>query len=232
TPPQSLRTPSPPIVCDPGFTPSPSDFEATSAEEQPCISRLRPAKRPVSQEELDKEDDLAFYKEIEVKEIEAKAKAKAKAKKGKGKARDDDGPFKLGPIPDEVKERLYAIHANFKRQVEGLAVEIGKSPHLLFSLIVLRQQPGSLVKDPDTHAELMKLMLEWYTAKYGMYVEEKKMDGTFKKVIVKAQQDFVHLAKLNHKYKGLHCFGFIINLQPDHTNRTFSSMWGATPAFK
>ncbi|KAG6904085.1 hypothetical protein DXG01_012723, partial [Tephrocybe rancida] len=224
-------------------------------------------------EELDEEDDVVFGKEIE-------AKAKAKAKKGKGKARDNNGPFKSGPIPDEVKERLYAIHANFERQVEELAAEIGKSPHLLFSLLGEtplptrrattpwgayqawygvhreRKKPndmpkeewagivsfeynkycdenlGPLSKDPDACADLLKPELEWYAAKYGMYTEEKKTDGTFNKVITKAQQDFVHLAKLNHKYNGLHCFGFIVNLQPDHTNRTYSSMWGATPAFE
>ncbi|KAG6904773.1 hypothetical protein DXG01_007285 [Tephrocybe rancida] len=276
-PSESPCTPSPPIVHDPGFTPSPSDFETTSAEERLHISQLRPAKRPVSQEELDAEDDLAFQKEIEA---EAEAKAKAKTKKGKGKVRDVDGPFKSGPIPDEVKERLYAIHADFERQVEELAAEIGKSPHLLFSLVGEtplptccattpwgayqawygvhgeRKKPsdmlkeewtkivsfkynkycndnlGPLSKDPEARAELLKLMLEWYTVKYRMYTEEKKADRTFTKVITKVQQDFVHLAKLNHKYNGLRCFGFIVNLQPNHTNCTFSSMWGATPAFE
>ncbi|KAG6904266.1 hypothetical protein DXG01_011299, partial [Tephrocybe rancida] len=190
-PSQSPRTPSPPIVHDPGFTPSPSNFETTSAQERLHIS-----------EELDEEDDVVFGKEI-------KAKTKAKVKKGKGKARDNNGPFKLGPIPDEVKERLYTIHANFKRQVEELAAEIGKSLHLLFSLLVLKEEwarivsfeynkycdenLGPLSKDPDARADLLKPELEWYAAKYGMYAEEKKTDGTFNKVITKAQQDFVHL---------------------------------------
>ncbi|KAG6905901.1 hypothetical protein DXG01_017035 [Tephrocybe rancida] len=234
-PSQSPHTPSPPIVRDPGFIPSPSDFEATSAEEQRHISWLRPAKRPVSQEELDKEDDLAFYKEIKAKEIKGKVKAKAKAKKGKGKARDDDGPFKSGPIPNEVKERLYAIHADFKRQLEELSLVLKEDWTKIIAFKYKKycnDNLGPLSKDPDTCAKLMKPMLEWYAAKYGMYVVEKKTDGTFKKVIAKAQQDFVHLAKLNHKYNGLHCFGFIISLQPDHTNHTFSSMWGATPAFE
>ncbi|KAG6913262.1 hypothetical protein DXG01_008332, partial [Tephrocybe rancida] len=244
-PSQSPRTLSLPIVRDPGFTPSPSDFEMTSAAEQLHISRQR-----------------------------------QKAKKGKGKARDDNGPFKSGPIPDEVKEHLYAIHANFERQVEELAAEIGKSLHLLFSLVGEtplpsrcamtlwgafeawygvhgeRKKPddmlkeewteiiafkynkycdnnlGPLSKDPDACTKLMKPMLEWYATKYGMYAEEKKTDRTYNKVITKAQQDFMHLAKLNHKYNGLHCFGFIVNLQPNHAGCTFSSMWGATPAFK
>ncbi|KAG6913187.1 hypothetical protein DXG01_008905, partial [Tephrocybe rancida] len=264
-PSQSPCTPSLPIVHDPGFTPSPSDFETTSAQERLHISRLHPTKCPVSQEELGKEDDVVFGKEIETK-------AKAKAKKGKGKARDNNGPFKLGPIPNEVKGHLYAIHANFERQVEELAAEIGKSLHLLFSLLGEtplpthcaitpwgtyqvwygihreREKPnnmpkeewagivsfeynkycdenlGPLSKDPDTCAELLKPELEWYAAKYGMYAEEKKTDGTFNTVITKVQQDFVHLAKLNHKYNGLHCFGFIVNLQPDHTNRTYSRL--------
>ncbi|KAG6912647.1 hypothetical protein DXG01_013118, partial [Tephrocybe rancida] len=156
-PSQSPRTPSLPIVHDPGFTPSPSDFETTSAQERLRISRLRPAKRPVSQEELDEEDDVVFGKEIE-------AKAKAKAKKGKGKARDNNGPFKSGPIPDEVKERLYAIHANFERQVEELAAEIGKSPHLLFSLLGETPLPTRRATTP------------WgaYQAWYGVHGERKK----------------------------------------------------------
>ncbi|KAG6904144.1 hypothetical protein DXG01_014047 [Tephrocybe rancida] len=39
-PSQSPHMPSPPIVCDPGFTPSPSDFEMTSAAERLHISQL------------------------------------------------------------------------------------------------------------------------------------------------------------------------------------------------
>ncbi|KAG6904326.1 hypothetical protein DXG01_010901, partial [Tephrocybe rancida] len=127
SPSESPCIPSLPIVHDPGFTPSPSDFETISVEEQLHISCLH----PVSQEELDAEDDLAFHKEIMA---ELEAKAKTKTKKGKGKERDVNGSFKLGPIPNEVKERLYAIHADFERQVEELTAEIGKSPHLLFSL--------------------------------------------------------------------------------------------------
>ncbi|KAG6905998.1 hypothetical protein DXG01_016382 [Tephrocybe rancida] len=199
---------------------SPSDFEMTK---------------------LDEDDDVVFQKEIEAM---AEAKAKAKTKKGKGKARDNNGPFKLGPILDEVKERLYAIHANFERQVEELAAEIGKLPHLLFSLLgetplpthhpttpwgayqvwygvhgerkkpndMLKEEWARIVsfeynkycnenlsplsKDPDARTELLKLKLEWYAAKYGMYAEEKKTDGTFNKVITKAQQDFVHLLNM------------------------------------
>ncbi|KAG6913363.1 hypothetical protein DXG01_007379, partial [Tephrocybe rancida] len=57
--PPALRLPSPssPIVLDPGCTPSPSDFEATRTAEQLAVSRMRPEKRPVSQEEVDEEDD-------------------------------------------------------------------------------------------------------------------------------------------------------------------------------
>ncbi|KAG6904279.1 hypothetical protein DXG01_011195 [Tephrocybe rancida] len=194
-----LSQPSPEDDKEDGKTPLPPSTQPCRALPLPSQSPRTPSP-PI--EELDEEDDVVFGKEIE-------AKAKAKAKKGKGKARDNNGPFKSGPIPDEVKERLYAIHANFERQVEELAAEIGKSPHLLFSLLVLKEEwagivsfkynkycdenLGPLSKDPNARAELLKPELEWYAAKYGMYAEEKKTDGTFNTVITKAQQDFVHL---------------------------------------
>ncbi|KAG6904612.1 hypothetical protein DXG01_008636, partial [Tephrocybe rancida] len=83
--PPTLRLPSPssPIVLDPGCTPSPSDFEATRTAEQLAISRMRPQKRPISQEEVDKEDDQEFEEEIQ-------AQLNPKGKKGKGKTSKAD----------------------------------------------------------------------------------------------------------------------------------------------
>ncbi|KAG6903806.1 hypothetical protein DXG01_014756 [Tephrocybe rancida] len=42
----------------------------------------------------------------------------------------------------------------------------------------------------------------------------------------------MRLGDMAYKYNGVHCFGFIVNLQPDHTGRTGTAMWGATPAFE
>ncbi|KAG6904807.1 hypothetical protein DXG01_007031 [Tephrocybe rancida] len=128
--PPALQLPSPssPIILDPGCMPSPSNFEATRTAEQLAVSQMHPEKRPVSQEEVDKEDDQEFEEEIQ-------AQLNPKGKKGKGKTSKVNGPFKSGPVPNQAKERAFAIHAEFEKQIQDLAAEIGKAPQLLFSLV-------------------------------------------------------------------------------------------------
>ncbi|KAG6912085.1 hypothetical protein DXG01_000779, partial [Tephrocybe rancida] len=84
-PPLQLPSPSSPIVRDPGCTPSGSDFEAMTAAEQLLFSRMRPEKRPVSQESLDEDDEQAFEQDFQAEETYAQL---AKGKKGKGKKSD------------------------------------------------------------------------------------------------------------------------------------------------
>ncbi|KAG6904805.1 hypothetical protein DXG01_007034, partial [Tephrocybe rancida] len=230
-----------PIVLDPGCTPSPSNFEATRTAEQLAVSWMCPEKRLVSQEEVDEEDDQEFKEEIQ-------AQLNPKGKKGKGKTSKVNGPFKLGPVPDQAKERAFAIHMEFEKQIQDLATEIGKAPQLLFSLPVSSQDWAKLLaeertkyckdelgdkwKDPDAVAELFAPIVAWHKEKHGAYVDEMKVEGTFNKVVGKVQHEFMCLGDMAYKYNGVHCFGFIINLQPDHTGRTGTAMWGATPAFE
>ncbi|KAG6912980.1 hypothetical protein DXG01_010659, partial [Tephrocybe rancida] len=258
--------------------PSGSDFESTMAAEQLAISRMRPAKRPVSQESLDEEDEQVFEEEAQAEELDAQL---AKGKKGKGKQSDAKGPFKSGPIPDEAKQRAFAIRAAFEKQIQDLAAEIGKAPQLLFSLMgegpLLSRCPptrwgayeawygvhreikktkdiaspqewtkivsterdkyckaelGDKWEDPDAVATLFEPFMAWHLEKHETYVEELKLEGTFDKVVNKVQHEYMRLAETAFKYNGVHCFGFIVNLQPDHTGRTGSAMWGATPAFQ
>ncbi|KAG6913101.1 hypothetical protein DXG01_009667 [Tephrocybe rancida] len=131
-PPLQLPSPSTPIVRDPGCMHSRSDFEATMAAEQLAISWMRPGKRPVSQESLDEEDNEAFEEDVQAEKLQAQS---AKGKKTKGKKSNVEGPFKSGPIPEQAKQRAFAIHANFEKQIQDLAAEIGKAPQLLFSLV-------------------------------------------------------------------------------------------------
>ncbi|KAG6912093.1 hypothetical protein DXG01_000721, partial [Tephrocybe rancida] len=74
--------------------------------------------------------------------------------------------------------------------------------------------------------------MAWHVEKHETYVEDLKLEGTFDKVIGKVQNEYMRLAETAFRYHGVHCFGFIVNLQPDHTGRTSSAMWGATPAFE
>ncbi|KAG6912185.1 hypothetical protein DXG01_016658, partial [Tephrocybe rancida] len=131
------------------------------AAEQLAISRMRPAKRPVSQESLDEEDEQVFEEEAQAEELDAQL---AKGKKGKGKQSDAKGPFKSGPIPDEAKQRAFAIRAAFEKQIQDLAAEIGKAPQLLFSLV---GEGPLLSRRPPTR---------WgaYEAWYGVHGEIKK----------------------------------------------------------
>ncbi|KAG6905019.1 hypothetical protein DXG01_005598 [Tephrocybe rancida] len=48
---------------------------------------------------------------------------------------DPEQTLKLGPVPDQAKEHAFAIHAEFEKQIQDLATEIGKAPQLLFSLV-------------------------------------------------------------------------------------------------
>ncbi|KAG6906233.1 hypothetical protein DXG01_015049 [Tephrocybe rancida] len=241
-PPPPLRLPSlssSPTVHDPGCTPSPSNFETTRAAEQLAISQMRPAK-------LDEEDEQVFEEEAKAQFAKGK-KGKGKGK-GKGKNSVVEGPFKSGPIPNQAKERAFTIHANFEKQIQDLAVEIGKAPHLLFSLVASSQDWNRIVaaerdkfckdnlgdkwEDPEALTKLFEPIMIWHLEKYETYVEELKLEGTFDKVIGKVQHEFMHLADTAFKYNDVHCFGFIVNLQPDHTGCTGSAMWGETPAFE
>ncbi|KAG6904422.1 hypothetical protein DXG01_010047 [Tephrocybe rancida] len=100
-----------------GCTPSRSDFESTTAAEQLAISQMRPAKRPVSEELQDEEDEQAFEKDFQ--------EQTAKGKKGKGKKSNIEGPFKSGPIPEQAQQRAFAIHASFEKQIQDLATTSG-----------------------------------------------------------------------------------------------------------
>ncbi|KAG6913402.1 hypothetical protein DXG01_007072 [Tephrocybe rancida] len=227
--------------------PSGSDFESATAAEQLAISRMHPAKHPVSQELLDEEDEQVFEEEAQAEELDAQL---AKGKKGKGKKSDAKGPFKSGPIPNEAKQCTFAIRTAFEKQIQDLAAEIGKAPQLLFSLMgegpLLSRRPptrwgtfeslsterkkyckaelGDKWEDPDAVAMLFEPFMAWHLEKHETYMEELKLEGTFNKVVNKAETAF--------KYNGVHCFGVIVNLQPDHTGCTSSAMWGATPAFQ
>ncbi|KAG6913625.1 hypothetical protein DXG01_005514 [Tephrocybe rancida] len=268
-PPLQLPSPSTPIVRDPGCMPSGSDFEATTAAEQLAISRMRPGKRPISQESLDKEDDEAFKEGVQAEKLQAQS---TKGKKSKGKKSNVKGPFKSGPIPKQAKQCAFAIHANFEKQIQDLAAEISKAPQLLFSLVgegpllshhaltrwgafkvwygvhgeikkpknmspqdwtklvsdehtkYCKDNLGDEWEDPEALATLFEPIMAWHVEKHKTYVEDLKLEGTFDKVIGKAERAF--------RYHGFHCFGFIVNLQPNHTGCTSSAMWGATPAFE
>ncbi|KAG6906287.1 hypothetical protein DXG01_014751 [Tephrocybe rancida] len=261
-PPLRLPPPSSPIVCDPGCTPSRSDFESMTAAEQLAISRMRPAKRPVSEESQDEEDEQAFEKDFQ--------EQTAKGKKGKGKKSNIEGPFKSGPIPEQAKQHAFAIHASFEKQIQDLAAEIGKAPQLLFSLVgegpsLSRHAPtrwgafeawygvhgemkkskhtctdfqlvspqewtklvatehdkyckanlGDKWEDPEALATLFEPIMAWYLEKHETYVEDLRLEGTFDKVIRKVQHKYMCLAETAFRYNGVHCFGFIVNLQPD-----------------
>ncbi|KAG6904333.1 hypothetical protein DXG01_010874, partial [Tephrocybe rancida] len=271
------KTPLPP-PSQPRCMPSRSNFESTTAAEQLAISRMHPAKRPISQESLDEEDEHVFEEIAQAEELNAQL---AKGKKGKGKQSDAKGPFKSGPIPDEAKQHAFAIRAAFEKQIQDLAAEISKAPQLLFLLVgegpLLSRCPptrwgaykawygvhgeikkikdiaspqewtkivsterdkyckaklGDKWEDPDAVATLFEPFMAWHLEKHETYVEELKLEGTFDKVVNKVQHEYMRLAETAFKYNGVHCFGFIVNLQPDHTGRTGSAMWGATPAFQ
>ncbi|KAG6904182.1 hypothetical protein DXG01_012028, partial [Tephrocybe rancida] len=66
--------------------------------------------------------------------------------------------------------------------------------------------------------------MAWYLEKHDTHVEDLKLEGTFDKVVGKVQHKYMHLAETVFKYNGVHCFSFIVNLQPDHTGRTGSTM--------
>ncbi|KAG6913114.1 hypothetical protein DXG01_009575 [Tephrocybe rancida] len=161
--PPTLRLPSAssPIVLDPGCMPSPSNFEATRTAEQLAISQMHPQKRPISQEEVDEEDDQEFEEEIQ-------AQLNPKGKTGKGKTSKADGPFKSGPVPDQAKEHAFAIHAEFEKQIQDLAAEIGKAPQLLFSLMGEGPLPSRCAPN------------RWSTfeAWYGVNGEKKKSEDS------------------------------------------------------
>ncbi|KAG6904250.1 hypothetical protein DXG01_011464, partial [Tephrocybe rancida] len=87
-------------------------------------------------------------------------------------------------------------------------------------------------EDPMERAQLLQPMVKWYKERYDDFIDEKKVDGTFHKIIAKTRDEFMHSAQLASQYHDLHCFGFIMNLHPDETGRTGSMMWGVTRAYE
>ncbi|KAG6909531.1 hypothetical protein DXG01_016924 [Tephrocybe rancida] len=216
-------------------SPDANDSDETPLPLQPHRNKtpMHPEKCPVSQESLDEEDEQAVEKEAQVEEAHVQP---TKGKKGKDKKSNVEGPFKSGPIPEQAKQCAFAIHTNFEKQIQDLAAEIGKAPQLLFSLaggapLLSHHAPtrwGTFKVWYGIHREIKKSKDE----KHETYVEDLKLEGTFNKVVGKVQHEYMRLAETAFKYNGVHCFGFIVNLQPSHTGRTGSTMWGATPAFQ
>ncbi|KAG6825248.1 hypothetical protein H0H92_004295 [Tricholoma furcatifolium] len=72
-------------------------------------------------------------------------------------------------------------------------------------------------------AEALQEVVSWYQANYQSFVEKKKIDGSFKSLINKTVNDFMHLSNVAYKLHKLHTFGFIINLDPDKSNVTYGN---------
>ncbi|KAG6904370.1 hypothetical protein DXG01_010550, partial [Tephrocybe rancida] len=134
------------------------DIKSEAPVPTPAAPRPIPSKKSGT---LDEEDDEAFEEDIQVEKLQAQS---AKVKKSKGKKSNVKGPFKSGPIPEQAKQCAFAIHANFKKQIQDLAAEISKAPQLLFSLV----GEGPLL----SHCALT----QWgaFKAWYGVHGEIKK----------------------------------------------------------
>ncbi|KAG6914120.1 hypothetical protein DXG01_002328 [Tephrocybe rancida] len=89
-----------------------------------------------------------------------------------------------------------------------------------------KQELQEKLEDPMEHAQLLEPMVEWYKEWYNDLIDEKKVDGTFHKIIAKMRDEFMHSAQLASQYHDLHYFGFIMNLHPDQMGHTGSMMWG------
>ncbi|KAG6904463.1 hypothetical protein DXG01_009709, partial [Tephrocybe rancida] len=87
-------------------------------------------------------------------------------------------------------------------------------------------------EDPIEHAQLLEPMVKWYQERYNDFIDEKKVDSTFHRIISKTRDKFMHSAQLASQYHDLHCFGFIVNLHPDEMGRTGSMMWGVTHTYE
>ncbi|KAG6809122.1 hypothetical protein H0H92_001478 [Tricholoma furcatifolium] len=106
-------------------------------------------------------------------------------------------------------------------------------------VIEVKQEYEKYVKSklngkPDNdanRAEALQEVVSWYQANYERFVEKKKISGSFKGLINKTVNDFMHLSNVAYELHKLHAFGFIINLDPNESNVTYSSAFGASPAF-
>ncbi|KAG6846241.1 hypothetical protein H0H93_015107, partial [Arthromyces matolae] len=84
---------------------------------------------------------------------------------------------------------------------------------------------------PELRTAVMQDKINWYHDEYARTVEAMKVDGRFSRIIAKTVAEFSNLGSIAYKYHGLHCFGFVMNLQPDNRGVTNSVMWGSSPAF-
>ncbi|KAG6904740.1 hypothetical protein DXG01_007520, partial [Tephrocybe rancida] len=214
------------------------DYEETEVARQFCRDCMRPHRCTPDMEGQDVDDLEAFEHEILT---EDGAKSKGKEKEG------TQAPHKSRPIPNNTKEEAFTLQATFHNGIEALAARIRKSPDTLYALIgkgakqrrshetkdkavvvageykdYCKKELQEKWEDPMEGAQLLEPMVEWYKERYNDFIDEKKVDGTFHKIIAKMRDEFMHSAQLASQYHDLHCFGFIMNLHPDETGRTGS----------
>ncbi|KAG6913115.1 hypothetical protein DXG01_009496, partial [Tephrocybe rancida] len=175
---------------------------------------MLPYRHTPDMEEQDRDDLEAFEQEIA---IGGGTKLKGKEKEG-----TTTPPHKSRPIPNDAKEEASALQATFHNSIEALAARIGKSP----------DRYTERWEDPMERAKLLQPMVKWYKEQYNDFIDKKKVDGTFHKIIAKTRDEFMHLVQLASQYHNLHCFRFIMNLHPDEMGHTGSMMWGVTHAYE
>ncbi|KAG6839505.1 hypothetical protein C0991_001985 [Blastosporella zonata] len=95
-----------------------------------------------------------------------------------------------------------------------------------------KEHLGEHWQDKEDRAELFQPIVDWYKEKFGELVVAKKEDRSFTKLLSKTRDEFMHLGRLAYEYYGVHCFGFIVDIDPDNEGHTASAMWGCTDAFE
>ncbi|KAG6805525.1 hypothetical protein H0H92_015068, partial [Tricholoma furcatifolium] len=82
-------------------------------------------------------------------------------------------------------------------------------------------------KYKETDPEELESIVEWHKTQYSKSVETSKGDGSFSKTINKTRDSLLQLtdsyvrqASQAYTLHGLHCFGFIVNLDADQYGKT------------
>ncbi|KAG6904034.1 hypothetical protein DXG01_013064, partial [Tephrocybe rancida] len=90
-----------------------------------------------------------------------------------------------------VFEAWYASEGNFKKPKTTSAQD--------WAVIVAdeyqeycKQELNERWEDPMERAKLLQPMVKWYKERYDDFVDEKKVDGTFHKIIAKMRDEFIH----------------------------------------
>ncbi|RDB18747.1 hypothetical protein Hypma_014606 [Hypsizygus marmoreus] len=95
----------------------------------------------------------------------------------------------------------------------------------------LQDKLGDDWEDQGARTECLKPLVDWYKERLGDHVENIKVNGHCKKMLLSTTDKFIQYSTQAYEMYGIHVFRFTINTQRDEFGISHSTSWGGSPAF-